>query len=128
MCGGAPCNPMHILDASSSLHPSRHGEGNYSGGGGGCGHKRKRKGGRPKKLLGSVLILAITLIFWNARGINNKDVLFKDLLTKENASYGGVSESKTYEDIVTLSDKRWRWDPGTEDRPTPNTTTINRGR
>ena len=50
--------------------------------------------------------MTITLLFWNARGVNNKEVLLKDLMDKENVAYGGISESKTYQDINSLSDKR----------------------
>ncbi len=42
------------------------------------------------------LLLTLTLLFWNARGINNKEVLLKDMMNTEGVSYEGISESKTY--------------------------------
>jgi hypothetical protein len=83
----------------------RRGEG---GGGGGSG------------IIGSLLVVVMTLalVFWNPRGLTNKVTEFKELLVQENAVYGGISESQTYKDSPTLSDGNWRWDAGTEGRPT----------
>ena len=86
-----------------------------------------RRGGKKKKtgLLG--LLSMLVLVFWNARGILNKDNTFKDLLSKEGAVYGGISESMTFQSISQLSDVRWRWDPGKEHRPTIDSLAPSRG-
>ena len=47
-----------------------------------------------------------------ARGINNKEVVFKKFLAEQRAVYGGVSESHTYRNDTELKDSRWRWDAG----------------
>lgn len=60
----------------------------------------------------------ITLVFWNPRGINNKDVEFKEFLDGKSAVYAGVSESQTYRSESALSDGRWSWEAGTEGKPT----------
>lgn len=62
--------------------------------------------------------LMITLVFWNPRGINNKDVEFKKFLDGKSAAYAGVSESQTYRSESALSDGRWSWEAGTEGKPT----------
>ena len=69
----------------------------------------------------------MVLVFWNARGILSKDSTFKDLLNQEGAIYGGVSESRTFQSISKLSDRRWRWDPGKETRPTFDAMVPTRG-
>ena len=73
------------------------------------------------------IIMTLNLLFWNARGICNKEVVLKDMMDKEEVRYGGVSESKTYQDNTSLSDRRWRWDPGKEEPPSITSTTVHRG-
>ena len=57
------------------------------------------------------------LVFWNPRGISNKEVVFKHFLDQKGAVYAGVSESQTYRSGTELSDARWRWDGGKEGKP-----------
>ena len=57
------------------------------------------------------------MVWWNARGIGNKEETFKELLDEVGAVYGGVPESPTYKQTMTLSDKRWKWEAGPEGKP-----------
>jgi hypothetical protein len=59
----------------------------------------------------------LTLVFWNPRGILNKQVEAKEFLTAQGAAYAGISESQTYKSGQELSDSKWRWDAGTEFAP-----------
>ena len=59
----------------------------------------------------------LVLVFWNPRGISNKEVVFKHFLHQKGAVYAGVAESQTYRSDTELSDARWRWDGGTEGKP-----------
>ena len=59
----------------------------------------------------------IVLVFWNPRGISNKEVIFKHFLDEKGAVYAGVAESQTYRSRSELSDAKWRWDGGTEGKP-----------
>jgi hypothetical protein len=58
------------------------------------------------------------LVYWNPRGLSNKEVVFKHFLDQKGAVYAGVAESQTYRSDTELSDARWRWDGGTEGKPT----------
>ena len=62
--------------------------------------------------------LTLVLVFWNPRGLMNKATEFKGFLGEVDAAYAGISESQTYKDGLTLSDGDWRWDAGSEGRPT----------
>jgi hypothetical protein len=66
---------------------------------------------------GIMVVLALVLVFWNPRGILNKEVEIKELLTEQGAAYLGVAESLTYKDGKAMSDGRWRWDAGPEGKP-----------
>ena len=92
-------------------------------------HRKVRRGGGGGKVKYGVLgfLTTLCLLFWNARGASNKEVVLKDLMDKEGVVYGGISESKTYQDITNLSDKRWRWDAGHEIPPTITHPRPNRG-
>jgi hypothetical protein len=57
------------------------------------------------------------MVFFNARSIFNKADVFKSFMTDKRAAYGGISESKTYNDTAGLSDSTFRWDAGTEGKP-----------
>jgi len=57
------------------------------------------------------------MVFFNARSIFNKTDVFKSFMTEKRSVYGGVSESKTYNDSAGLSDSTFRWDAGTEGKP-----------
>ena len=57
------------------------------------------------------------MVFFNARSIFNKAGVFKSFMTDKGAAYGGISESKTYNDTAGLSDSTFRWDAGTEGKP-----------
>ena len=57
------------------------------------------------------------LVFWNPRGISNKEVALKAFLQRRGASYAGISESQTYRSGLELSDKKWRWEAGVEGKP-----------
>ena len=61
---------------------------------------------------------SVVLVFWNPRGISNKEVVFKHFLDQKGAVYAGIAESQTYRSGTELSDARWRWDGGTEGKPT----------
>jgi hypothetical protein len=69
----------------------------------------------------------ISLVFWNPRGVMNKEVNFKGYLQNKKAIYGGVQESHTYMNSTTLSDGRWRWDAGTEGKPSEKGHNPSRG-
>ena len=43
-------------------------------------------------------IITLMLVFWDARGISNKEIVMKDYLDKTDAVYAGISESRTYND------------------------------
>lgn len=62
--------------------------------------------------------MTLVLVWWNARGIKNKETQFKGFLGGEGAVYGGISESMTYKQARELSDGVYRWDAGTESGPT----------
>ena len=63
-------------------------------------------------------IVTLMLVFWNARGIGNKEVELKNYLGEAGAVYAGISESQTYNDTGGLSDGTWKWEAGAERRPT----------
>jgi hypothetical protein len=67
------------------------------------------------------------LVFWNPRGISNKEVVFKHFLDQKGAVYAGVSESQTYRSGTELSDARWRWDGGKEGKPSEKGGAPSRG-
>jgi hypothetical protein len=67
------------------------------------------------------------LVFWNPRGILNKEVELKSFLAGEDAVYAGIAESQTYKQGHALSDGRWRWDAGPEGRPTEKGVGPSRG-
>jgi len=62
-------------------------------------------------------VLSLVLVFWNPRGLVNKVTEFKGELDAVGAAYAGVSESQTYKDGLALSDGKWKWEAGTEGRP-----------
>jgi hypothetical protein len=62
-------------------------------------------------------VLAAVMVFWNPRGILNKEVEFKGFLDGQDAVYAGIPESQTYKDSRALSDGRWKWDAGPEGAP-----------
>ena len=70
---------------------------------------------------------AAVLVFWNARGILNKEVEFKGFLADQEAIYAGISESQTYKSGRALSDGRWRWDAGQEEGPSEHGSAPTRG-
>jgi hypothetical protein len=70
---------------------------------------------------------SLTLVFWNPRGISNKEVVFKHFLDQKGAVYAGVAESQTYRSATELSDGRWRWDGGTEGKPSEKGGAPSRG-
>ena len=95
-------------------------------------HQRQRqlscKGGSTKKLrrrrrlkskptCPSVFLLALVVMFFNARSVGNKGTVIKAKMTSKGAVYGGISESKTFNESASLSDAKYRWDAGTEGRP-----------
>jgi len=49
---------------------------------------------------GIMRVLALVLVFWNPRGILNKEVEFKSFLSDQGAVYAGISETKAYQDGV----------------------------
>ena len=55
-------------------------------------------------------------VFWNARGIRNKEGALKSFLGAQGATYAGISESHTYK-AAELTDGKWRWDAGAEGKP-----------
>lgn len=63
------------------------------------------------------MLMALVLVFFNARGISNKEVVLKEFLSDKGAVFCGVSESHSYRDEVALSDNKWRWDTGPEGKP-----------
>jgi hypothetical protein len=67
------------------------------------------------------------LVFWNPRGLSNKQVVFKHFLDQKGAVYAGVPESQTYRSTTELSDARWRWDSGTEGKPSEKGGAPSRG-
>jgi hypothetical protein len=67
------------------------------------------------------------LVFWNPRGLSNKQVVFKHFLKNKGAVYAGVAESQTYRSETELSDARWRWDGGTEGKPSEKGVAPSRG-
>ena len=73
------------------------------------------------------MTLTMTLVFWNPRGISNKEVIFKEFLSDNGAVYAGISESKTYKAGSMLSDGNWQWDTGPEGKPTDRGTHPSRG-
>jgi hypothetical protein len=92
-----------------------------------CPFILRRKRGRTRrkgnsKVLGGALagIISLVLVFWNARGIGNKEVELKAYLGEADASYAGISESRAYNDTGNLSDGTWKWEAGTEGRPVTN--------
>ena len=63
------------------------------------------------------ILATLVLVFWNPRGISNKETIFKNFLDQKEAVYAGVPESQTYRSSAELSDARWRWDGGAEGKP-----------
>ncbi len=57
------------------------------------------------------------MVFFNARSIGNKVDVLKSFMKGKRAAYGGISESRTYNDSASLSDSTYRWDAGTEGKP-----------
>ena len=53
---------------------------------------------------------------WNARGLANKAPVLKKELAKLGVTFCGVAESHTYRN-TNISDDKWVWDPGAENRP-----------
>jgi hypothetical protein len=66
-------------------------------------------------------------VFWNPRGILNKEVEFKTFLNDQGAAYAGVSESQTYKDGANLTDERYAWEAGTEGCPSERGAGPSRG-
>ena len=67
----------------------------------GSKHRKVRRGGGGGKVRYGVMgLLTVCLLFWNGRGVDNKEVVLKDLMGKEGAVYGGISESTTDQDIT----------------------------
>ena len=60
----------------------------------------------------------MVLCHWNPNCITNKEPIFKRFLLKNSVNLAGISESKTFKN-PHLSDVKWIWDPGIENRPTP---------
>ena len=60
--------------------------------------------------------MELNLAHSNFRGLPNKEPIVKKKLTELNISLCGVAESFTYRH-THLSDETWKWDPGTENRP-----------
>jgi len=56
------------------------------------------------------------LAHWNARGLVNKEPFLKKKLAELGVVYCGIDETYTYRN-TNLSDEKWKWDPGTENRP-----------
>ena len=73
------------------------------------------------------MIMLLLLVFWNPRGISNKETVFKNFLKDKGAVYAGVSESQTYRSDTELNDARWRWDAGKEGKPSEKGTHPSRG-
>ena len=63
------------------------------------------------------ILATLVLVFWNPRGISNKELIFKNFLDQKEAVYAGVPESQTYRSSAELSDARWRWEGGAEGKP-----------
>ena len=63
------------------------------------------------------LLSMLVLVFFNARGVINKEVVLKEFLGKEGAAYCGVGEAHTYKSGSALGDAKWRWDVGPEGKP-----------
>jgi hypothetical protein len=72
-------------------------------------------------------LLTLVLVFWNPRGILNKEVEFKTFLNDQGAAYAGVSESQTYKDGANLTDERYAWEAGTEGCPSERGAGPSRG-
>ena len=51
---------------------------------------RRKKGGKRGGVAG--VLPPTVLVFWNPRGISNKEVVFKHFLDQKGAIYAGVSE------------------------------------
>jgi len=86
---------------------------------------RKRKRKRRKKMkkekekeegVGGEAGLTVTLAHWNARGLSAKAPVLKQKMAKMGVQLCGVSEAHTYRD-THLSDGKYAWDPGVENRP-----------
>jgi hypothetical protein len=56
------------------------------------------------------------VVYWNPRGIHNKEEVFKAFLSRRGSAYDGLSESQTYKSSE-LTDATWRWDAGKESKP-----------
>ena len=72
-------------------------------------------------------ILMLVLCFWNPRGLANKETEFKGFMAEQGAAYGGISESQTYKESSALTDGRYRWDAGTEGKPSERGNGPSRG-
>ena len=57
--------------------------------------------------MGGVLtaLLTTVLVFWNPRGIRNKETIVKDYMGAKGAIYAGVPASQTYRSSTELSDR-----------------------
>ena len=84
-----------------------------------CKPRRRGKWGRAAGtvLSGTLAVLTLVLVWFNARGILNKEEPYKELLSDRGAVYGGVSESHTYKHTMALSDEKWKWVAGAEGKP-----------
>ena len=58
------------------------------------------------------------LAHWNARGLNHKAAVLKMKMKELGVDVCGIAKSYTYSDSH-ISDDKWIWDPGTENRPNP---------
>ena len=56
------------------------------------------------------------LAHWNAHGLNHKAAVLKMKMKELGVDDCGIAESHTYRDSH-ISDDKWIWDPGTENRP-----------
>lgn len=61
----------------------------------------------------------MVLCHYNARGLLNKEEVFKEWLVKKGVACAGVAESHTYR-AHGLTDATWQWEPGKEEVPGPS--------
>jgi len=87
--------------------------------------KRKRRkdqkkssggGGKSKSGASEHVGTSLTLAHWNARGLDLKTPVLKKKMTELGIDLCGIAESHTYRN-THLSDDKWIWDPGVENRP-----------
>ena len=86
----------------------------------GQGKKKKRKKKRKKKTKKEEEPerdgVTCNIGHWNARGVGSKAPVLKRKLKELGVVFCGVAESHTYRD-TRLSDEKWVWDAGVENRP-----------